>query len=143
MTLGCARQRAGPEQWFHINVDLERCTLLLPLPDAASAAPALAPARMPVRSGVAVPGGIAAGRAKPGAAAAKRSGMRGLSAAWQALRVGYSWGGKGETVASLSMRQLSAMGCLPGASQLQVRPYCYSELRTPRVKVWRLLKQSR
>ena len=120
------RQRAGPEQWFHINVDLERCTLLLPLPEAASATPILTPARTPVRSSIAVPGGIAAGRAKPGAAAAKRGGMRGLSAAWQALRVGYSWGGEGETVARLSMRQLSGMGCLPGAPQLQVRHYCYS-----------------
>ena len=120
----CARQRAGPEQWFHINVALERCTLLLPLPDAASGVPALAPARVPVRSSIAVPGGTAVGRAKPGAVAAKRGSMRGLSAEWQALRVGYSWGGEGETVARLSTRQLSAMGCLPGAPQLQVRPYC-------------------
>lgn len=121
----CARQRAGPEQWFHINVVLERCALLLPLPEAASAAPVLAPARTPARSGVAVPGGIAAGRAKPGTAAAKRGGVRGLSAAWQALRMGYSWGGEGETVARLGTRQLSAMGCLPGVPQLQVRAICH------------------
>ena len=99
---------------------LERCTLLLPLPEAASAAPTLAPARTAARSSIAVPSGIAAGRAKPGTAAAKRGGVRGLSAAWQALTVGYSWGGEGETVARLSTRELAAMGCLPGVPQLQV-----------------------
>ena len=118
------RQRAGPEQWIHIDVVLERCTLLLPLPEAANAVLALAPAHTPARSGAAVLGGIAAGRAKPGTAAAKRGGVRGLSAAWQALRVGYSWGGEGETVARLSTRQLSAMGCLPGVPQLQVCANC-------------------
>ena len=121
----CVRQRVGPEQWFHINVVLERCTLLLPLPEAASATPALAPARAPTRSSIAAPGGITAGYAKPGTAAVKRGGVRGLSAAWQALKVGYSWGGEGETVVRLGTRQLSAMGCLPGAPQLQVRPDCH------------------
>ena len=114
------RQRAGTEQWFHIRAVLERCTLLLPLPEAASAVPAFAPPRMPIRSGTMVPGGIVVCRAKAGVTAANQGGMRGLSAAWQALRVGYSWGGEGETVARLSTRQLSAMGCLPGVPQLQV-----------------------
>ncbi len=102
--------------------------LLLPLPEAAAAAaPNLAPPhppRFPARSSIASTGGLARSGSWEGAQglrAAARGGVRGLSAAWQALRVGYFWGGDGETILRVNARQLSAVGCLPGVPQLQVR----------------------
>ena len=118
------RQRAGPEQWFHISIALERCALRLPLPGAPAPEPISAPT--PVRRGSAAgPAGGTGGRGgRPGARAGPRGaadGFRGLRAGWRALSVRYSWGGDGEARLRVSARQLSAIGCLPGVPQLQAR----------------------
>lgn len=86
------QQVGDPDPWMYVNVILEDNELLIPLPEDATMDYTLE----------------------------THNSYRGLRLSWPAFRMGYFWGGDGEVVLRVDVRELGVQARLDGQGSCQV-----------------------